>query len=175
VIIKNAKTQISSKMTKTELSETAEVLIKSVCARFRNDEHELINVLHELQHHLGYLPPEVQKVVARELKIPVAKVYGVVTFYSFFTMVPKGKYEISVCLGTACYVRGGELIIEEFKRRLDVGIGQTTPDGLFSISSIRCVGACGLAPVVAVGEKIFGRVTPQQVRRIIDEYIAKEE
>jgi len=162
-------------MTTMKISETAEVLIKSVCANYQNDEHELINVLHELQHHMGYLPREVQTVIARELKIPVAKVYGVVSFYSFFTMVPKGKYEISVCLGTACYVRGGELILEEFKRRLNVGIGKTTPDGLFSISSIRCVGACGLAPVVTVGDKVFGRVTPQQVRRIIDEYIAKVE
>jgi NADP-reducing hydrogenase subunit HndA len=162
-------------MSSFEISDHVEVLIRSVCARFRNDEHELINVLHELQHHLGYLPPEVQKLVARELKIPVSKVYGVVTFYSFFTMIPKGKYEISVCLGTACYVRGAELIIDEFKRRLEIGVGQTTPDGLFSISSIRCVGACGLAPVVTVGEKVYGRVTPQQVRRIIDEYVQLEE
>lgn len=159
----------------THLSETAEVLIKSICARYKNDEHELINVLHEVQHHLGYLPEEVQQGIATELKIPVAKVYGVVTFYSFFTMTPKGKYDISICLGTACYVRGGELIVEEFKRRLNIGVGGTTSDGLFSLNSIRCVGACGLAPVVSVGEKIYGRVTPQQVRRIIDEYIQKEE
>lgn len=162
-------------MSSFEVTEHVEVLIKSVCARLRNDEHELINVLHELQYHLGYLPPEVQRLIARELGIPVSKVYGVVTFYSFFTMVPKGKYEIAICLGTACYVRGAELIIDEFKRRLDVGVGKTTPDGLFSISSIRCVGACGLAPVVTVGEKIFGRVTPQQVRRIIDEFMQLEE
>lgn len=162
-------------MKENKLNETAEELIKTVCARYKNDHHELINVLHELQHHLGYLPPEVQRVVARELNIPVSKVYGVVTFYSFFTMTPRGKYDIAICLGTACYVRGGELIIEEFKRRLEIGVGETTADGLFSISSIRCVGACGLAPVVSVGEKIYGRVTPQQVRRIIDEYIQKEE
>jgi len=162
-------------MTEKHLSEQVEVFIKSTCARFRNDEHELINVLHELQHHLGYLPEEVQQMVARELHIPAAKVYGVVTFYSFFTMVPKGKYDISICLGTACYVRGGELILEEFKRRLSIGVGETSADGLFSLSCIRCVGACGLAPVVTVGEKVYGRVTPQQVRRIIDEYIQMEE
>jgi len=107
----------------THLSETAEVLIKSICARYKHDEHELINVLHEVQHHLGYLPEEVQQAIADELKIPVAKVYGVVTFYSFFTMIPKGKYNISICLGTACYVRGGELIVEEFNRRLNIGVG----------------------------------------------------
>lgn len=162
-------------MTEKHLSEPVEVFIKSTCARFRNDEHELINVLHELQHHLGYLPEEVQQMVARELHIPAAKVYGVVTFYSFFTMIPKGKYDISICLGTACYVRGGELILEEFKRRLSIGVGETSADGLFSLSCIRCVGACGLAPVVTVGEKVYGRVTPQQVRRIIDEYIQMEE
>lgn len=159
----------------THLSETAEVLIKSICARYKHDEHELINVLHEVQHHLGYLPEEVQQSIANELNIPVAKVYGVVTFYSFFTMTPKGKYNISICLGTACYVRGGELIVEEFKRRLNIGVGETSTDGLFSLNSIRCVGACGLAPVVTVGDKIYGRVTPQQVRRIIDEYIKIEE
>ena len=159
----------------THLSETAEVLIKSICAKYKNDEHELINVLHEVQHHLGYLPEEVQHGIARELKIPVAKVYGVVTFYSFFTMIPKGKYDVSICLGTACYVRGGELIVEEFKRRLNIGVGETSSDGLFSLNAIRCVGACGLAPVVTVGEKVYGRVTPQQVRRIIDEYIKIEE
>lgn len=162
-------------MTEKHLSEPVEVLIKSTCARFRNDEHELINVLHELQHQLGYLPEEVQQMVARELHIPVAKVYGVVTFYSFFTMIPKGKYDISICLGTACYVRGGELILEEFKRRLNIGVGETSADGLFSLNCIRCVGACGLAPVVTVGEKVYGRVTPQQVKRIIDEYIQMEE
>ncbi|MDD2284417.1 MAG: NADH-quinone oxidoreductase subunit NuoE [Paludibacter sp.] len=159
----------------THLSETAEVLIKSICTRYKHDEHELINVLHEIQHHLGYLPEDVQQAIANELKIPVAKVYGVVTFYSFFTMIPKGKYNISICLGTACYVRGGELILEEFKRRLNIGVGETSADGLFSLNSIRCVGACGLAPVVTVGNKVYGRVTPQQVRRIIDEYIKIEE
>ena len=161
-------------MATIQLTEPAEVLIKSVCKRFRNDAHELINVLHELQHELGYLPPEVQSAVAKELQIPASKVYGVVTFYSFFSMLPKGKYQISVCLGTACYVRGGELVLEEFKRRLNIKVGETTNDGIFSLSCIRCVGACGLSPVVTIGEKVYGRVTPQQVRRIIDEYMMLE-
>ncbi len=166
---------VETHLSETQLSETAEILIKSICARYNNHGSELINVLHEVQHHLGYLPEEVQQVIARELKIPVAKVYGVVTFYSFFTMQPRGKYEVSVCMGTACYVRGGELLVDEFKRRLDINIGETTQDGLFSLSSIRCVGACGLAPVVSIGDKIYGHVTTQQVRRIIDEYVRLEE
>lgn len=158
-----------------KISETASIFIKSVCSKYRNDAHELINVLHEVQHETGYIPAEVQELIARELAIPVARVYGVVTFYSFFTMHPKGKYQISVCLGTACYVRGGELILDEFKRRLEIGVGETTSDGLFSLSSLRCVGACGLAPVVCIGDKVYGRVTPQQVRRIIDEFIELDE
>lgn len=162
-------------LTETHLSEATEVLIKSICARHHNNSYELINVLHEVQHHLGYLPEEVQYVIAQELNIPVAKVYGVVTFYSFFTMKPRGKYEVSICMGTACYVRGGELLVDEFKRRLDINVGETTQDGLFSLTALRCVGACGLAPVVSVGDKIYGHVTTQQVRRIIDEYIQKEE
>lgn len=166
---------VETKISDTHLSETAEVLIKSICARHENKASELINVLHEVQAHLGYLPEEVQYVIARELKIPVAKVYGVVTFYSFFTMEPRGKYEVSICMGTACYVRGGELLVEEFKRRLDIDVGETTQDGLFSLTAVRCVGACGLAPVISVGDKIYGHVTTQQVRRIIDEYIQKEE
>jgi len=100
----------------------------------------------------------------------VAKVYGVVTFYSYFTMIPKGEFPISICMGTACYVRGAEQVLSEFRRQLKVEVGQTTPDGKFSLSCLRCVGACGLAPVIMVGEKVYGRVSPQQVKQIIAEY-----
>lgn len=162
-------------MSNAKISEPALVFIKSICSKYKNNEHELINVLHEVQHELGYLPADVQEIIAQELRISVAKVYGVVTFYSFFTMQPKGKHLISICLGTACYVRGGELVLEEFKRRLEIGVGETTSDGLFSISCLRCVGACGLAPVVSIGDKVYGRVTPQQVRRIIDEHIEMDD
>ena len=108
--------------------------------------------------------------MAQELDIPLAKVYGVVTFYSFFTMVPKGKHPISICTGTACYVRGAEKVLEEFKKELNVQVGETTGDGKFSISCLRCVGACGLAPVVMVGDKTYGRVAPEMVKDILDEY-----
>ena len=127
-------------------------------------------MLHKVQETLGYLPAEIQELIASELKISVAKVYGVVTFYSFFTMIPKGIYPISICMGTACYVRGAEKILDEFKKELKIEIGQTTPDGKFSLSCLRCVGACGLAPVVLVGDKTYGRVSPDSVKDIIKEY-----
>jgi NADP-reducing hydrogenase subunit HndA len=157
-------------MPRIKLSEGAVHTISEVCKKFDNKEGELINVLHGVQEKLGYLPAEVQEVIALELKMSVAKVYGVVTFYHFFTMIPKGEFPISICMGTACYVRGAEQVLSEFKRQLKVEVGQTTPDGRFSLSCLRCVGACGLAPVVMVGDKVFGRVSPQQVKQIIAEY-----
>jgi len=144
--------------------------IKEIAASFNNKEQELINVLHKCQEHFGYLPAEIQEVVAGELQMPVAKVYGVVSFYSFFTMTPKGKHPVSICMGTACYVRGAEKVLDEFKKELGIEVGQTTDDGKFSISSLRCVGACGLAPVVMIGEKTFGRVAPDDVKEILNEY-----
>jgi NADP-reducing hydrogenase subunit HndA len=157
-------------MPKIKLAENTIQIIKDVCSEFNNREGELINVLHKVQHKLGYLPAEVQEVIARELKTSVAKVYGVVTFYSFFTMIPKGEFPISICMGTACYVRGAEQVLSEFKRQLKVEVGESTGDGKFSLNCLRCVGACGLAPVVMVGEKVYGRVAPTQVKQIIAEY-----
>lgn len=144
--------------------------IKKVCAEFNHDKGELINVLHKTQEHFGYLPAEVQELIAAELKMSVAKVYGVVTFYSFFTMVPKGKNPISICTGTACYVRGANNVLDEFKKQLGIEVGEVTEDGNFSLSCLRCVGACGLAPVVMVGEKTYGRVAPEMVADILEEY-----
>jgi NADH-quinone oxidoreductase subunit E/NADP-reducing hydrogenase subunit HndA len=136
--------------------------INDICNDFGNDPGELINVLHEVQHTFGYIPAEVQDIVAQ--------VYGVVTFYTFFTMIPKGEHPVSVCTGTACYVRGAERVLDEFRKELGVEVGETTPDGRFSINCLRCVGACGLAPVVLVGEKVHGRVSPDGVKAIIAEY-----
>lgn len=157
-------------MPKIKLSENTIQLIKNICAEFENKESELINVLHKVQGKLGYLPAEVQEVIAKELNSSVARVYGVVTFYSYFTMIPQGEFPISICMGTACYVRGAEQVLAEFKRQLKVEVGESTSDGKFSINCLRCVGACGLAPVVTVGEKVFGRVAPSQVKEIIAEY-----
>jgi len=144
--------------------------LKEVCTSFNHDPGELINVLHKAQSIFGYLPPEVQEIVSKELRVPLAKVYGVVTFYSFFTMIPKGKHPISICTGTACYVRGAEKVLDEFKKHLSIKVGETTEDGKFSLSCLRCVGACGLAPVVMVGEKTYGRVAPDDVKQILEEY-----
>ena len=116
-------------MPKIKLAENTIQIIKDVCSEFMNSEGELINVLHKVQHKLGYLPAEVQEVIARELKISVARVYGVVTFYSYFTMIPKGEFPISICMGTACYVRGAEQVLSEFKRQLKVEVGESTDDG----------------------------------------------
>ena len=131
-------------------------IINRICDSFNNEPGELVNVLHETQHEFGYLPAEVQDVIAHNLNIPVAQVYGVVTFYTFFTMVPKGEHPISICTGTACYVRGAEKVLEEFKKELNIKVGETTPDGKFSINCLRC-GALALSPVVLVGERVFGR------------------
>lgn len=149
--------------------------LQAVCAEHHNDPGELINILHAAQEIFGYLPREVQEIIAAYLHIPVSRVYGVVTFYSFFTMTPKGKYPISVCLGTACYVRGAENVLEEFQRQLDIKVGETTGDGLFSLDCLRCVGACGLAPVVTIGGKVYGRMTPEKVRDVLSEYYMLEQ
>ena len=144
--------------------------IKEICASFGNKPGEAINVLHKAQGEFGYLPAEVQEVIAQELNVSVAQIYGIVTFYSFFTMIPKGEFPISVCMGTACYVRGAEKVLDEFKRELKIGVGETTSDGKFSLNCLRCVGACGLAPVVLIGEKVYGRLTPDGVKDILNEY-----
>lgn len=149
--------------------------LNALCAERNNDPGELINLLHAAQGLFGYLPREVQEIIAANLHIPVSRVYGVVTFYSFFTMTPKGKYPISVCLGTACYVRGAEDVMDEFQRQLEIKVGETTADGLFSLDCLRCVGACGLAPVVTIGGKVYGRMTPDKVRDVLSEYYLMEQ
>lgn len=155
---------------KIELRQEDVAKIIEICNSFNNDPQELINILHSCQEHFGYLPAEIQEVISDETGIPVAKIYGVVTFYSFFSMTPKGKHPISICMGTACYVRGAEKVLDEFKKELNIQVGQTTNDGKFSLSSLRCVGACGLAPVVLIGDKTYGRVAPDDVKNILKEY-----
>ena len=153
-----------------KLSEAKVKFIKDTCKSFDNKGSEVINVLHKVQGEFGYLPAEVQELVADELHIPVSRVYGIVSFYSFFTMTPKGEHPISVCLGTACYVRGAEKVLDELKRQLGINVGEVTPDGKFSLTCLRCVGACGLAPVIEVGEKVYGRMTPDRVKDVLAEY-----
>ena len=145
--------------------------IKNVCRKYGNDPGELINILHGVQDTLGYLPKEVQELIALELGISAARVYGVVSFYSFFTMKPKGKYPISVCMGTACYVKGAGDVLERIQKRLGIEPGGTTPDGRFSLEATRCIGACGLAPVMTINEDVYGRLTPDEVDKILDKYL----
>ena len=131
---------------------------------------ELIRVLHHAQKTYGYIPQELQVHIAKKMDVPASKVFGIVSFYSFFTMEPKGEVDISVCLGTACYVRGADKVLEEFKQELKIDVGETTPDGKVSLSVLRCVGACGLAPVVLVNGTVYGRVAVAEVKGILDEY-----
>lgn len=135
-----------------------------------NDPKELIAILHKAQGIFGYLPMIVQTHIANKLNINVSKVYGVVTFYSFFTMEPKGEYVINICLGTACFVRGAQPILEKFEELLEIKNGQTTKDGKFTITSLRCVGACALAPVVQINGKTYGNVKLEDVPKILAEY-----
>ncbi len=130
----------------------------------------LMHILQEAQGIYGYLPMQVQEVIARGLGIPLSEVYGVVTFYSQFSLTPKGKHRISVCLGTACYVKGADKILEAVEKQLGIKCGECTADGLFSIDSCRCVGACGLAPVMMIGDEVYGKLTPDKVKGILDSY-----
>ncbi len=136
-------------------------------------EGKLIVVLHKAQDMYGYLPVSIQNHIAHRLGLPSSRVYGVVTFYSFFNTKPKGRFKVAVCMGTACFVRGAGDILEGFKKELKVSVGETSEDKLFSLDAIRCVGACGLAPVVSVNGKVFGRVKTSDVKGIIEEHMAK--
>ncbi len=133
-------------------------------------ESALISVLHKAQELFGYLPQEVQMFVSKKMNIPVSDVHGVVTFYSYFTETPTGKHVINVCMGTACFVKGSADVLDEFERKLGVKVGQTTPDGRFTLQVLRCVGACGLAPVVTVDNRVYGHFTKQMVAKTLEEY-----
>ena len=145
-------------------------LLKSIKAH-RGEAGALMPVLHDAQNIYGYLPAEVQTVIAEELNIPLAEVYGVATFYSQFSLTPKGKHQISVCLGTACYVKGSDKILEAIEKELRISCGECTPDKKFSIESCRCVGACGLAPVMIIDGEVYGKLKPDDVAGILDKYM----
>ena len=130
-------------------------------------------VLQAAQEIFGYLPEEVQIMVAEGLDLPLSEIYGVASFYSFFTLNPKGKYQISVCLGTACYVKGAADVLNAVEKKLSIAPGGITPDGMFSLDACRCIGACGLAPVMMINDDVYGRLTPDQIGPILDKYLAK--
>ena len=162
--------QESNEKCKNCMEEKTVKELEKILSGYSNDKSNLIQILNEVQEKFGYVPTIVQEEIAKYLGIEVAEVYGVVTFYSRFTLKPKGKYAISVCMGTACFVKGGEQILDRVKQKLGIEEGQTTEDGKFSIDATRCIGACGLAPVFTVNEEVYGKATPQKVDEVIKEY-----
>ena len=134
----------------------------------------LIQILHRAQGIFGFLPEALQMYISGKLNVPHAEISGVISFYNFFTTTPKGRYRISVCLGTACFVKGAEKLIDEFSNYLKIGVGEVTPDGMYSLDALRCIGACGLAPVVLVNEKVYGNVSVKQVGDIIEDCLSME-
>lgn len=141
-----------------------------VIANHKDENGAVIPVLHEAQDIYGYLPIEVQEIISEGLNVPLAEIYGIVTFYTQFSLNPKGEYQIGVCLGTACYVKGSGDILEKIKERLGIDVGECTPDGKFSLDATRCIGACGLAPVLTVNDEVFGRLTVDDVDDILAKY-----
>ena len=144
--------------------------LQRVIDELRDEPGALMPIMQRAQDIFGYLPEDVQKYIAKEMDIPVSDVYGVATFYSQFNLEPKGQYTISVCMGTACYVKGAQAVLDKLAEYLEVPVGATTPDGQFTLQATRCLGACGLAPVLTVNEEVYGRVTPDQVAGILDKY-----
>jgi len=149
--------------------------LKEVIKEYRNSPGPLIQILHEAQDIFGYLPKEVQYFIAKELDISSSRIYGVITFYNFFRLDPVGKHTINICLGTACYVKGGSEILKTLKKELKVEEGRTTKDRLFTLDTARCFGACGLSPAMMVDKEVYGRMSPKKALQVIEEYKTKKE
>lgn len=144
--------------------------LDAIIEKYKGKPGGLIPVLEEAQVALEYLPISVQKKIAGGLNLPLSRVYGVVTFYSFFTMTPRGKHTVRICLGTACYVRGGKALSDQLKKEFGIEEGETTADRMFTLETVRCLGACGLGPVIVVDENVHGRVKPAKVKEILTQY-----
>ena len=144
--------------------------LKQTIADYDRQESNLIQILHIAQAIFGYLPENVLDFIAKEMDLPMSKVKGVVTFYSFFSSQPKGKHTIKVCLGTPCYVRGGKKVVDKIKQLLNIDVGETTEDANFSLEVMRCIGACGLAPAISIDDKVYKRVNPNKVSLILGKY-----
>ncbi len=156
------------------LQSAAVKQITEIVYRYKNEGTPLMMILSDIQKEYGYIPLEVQELVSDLTGIPVSEIYGVVTFYSFFSLTPKGKYVIGVCLGTACYVKGSQLVLDKFEELLHIKPGETTEDGLFTLDALRCVGACAIAPAVSINGKVYPMVQVSQVENIINEFRNKE-
>lgn len=156
------------------LQESAVRKINEICDRYVGENTPLMMILSDIQKEYGYIPLEVQEIVSERTGISVAEIYGVVTFYSFFSLKPKGKYVIGCCLGTACYVKGAQQVIDKFSDLIGIKPGETSEDGLFTLDALRCIGACGIAPAVTINGKVYPKLTVDAVSKIVDEYRAKE-
>ncbi|MDD7719275.1 MAG: NAD(P)H-dependent oxidoreductase subunit E [Eubacteriaceae bacterium] len=153
-----------------EGTQEQEMQLRQVIAEMKDEKGALMPIMQKAQDIYGYLPYEVQKIISDEMGVPMEKIYGVATFYSMFNLEPKGKYQISVCLGTACYVKGSGLIFDKLKELLGIDNGQCTPDGKFSLDACRCVGACGLAPVMMINGEVYGKVNVNDLELILAKY-----
>lgn len=158
-----------------KLNAAAVAKIDEICARYRDEKTPLMMILSDIQNEYGYIPLEVQEIVSKHTGISVAEIYGVVTFYSFFSLTPKGKYVIGCCLGTACYVKGAQQVIDRFSELLHIKPGETTDDGMFTLDALRCIGACGIAPAVSINGKVYPKMTVSQVNEVIASYLINEE
>ena len=153
------------------ISEAGAKKINEICDRYVNERTPLMMILSDIQTEYGYIPLEVQEIVSQRTGISVAEIFGVVTFYSFFSLQPKGKYVIGCCLGTACYVKGSGEIIEECSKCLNVPVGSTSVDGRYSLEATRCIGACGLAPVMTVNGEVYGRLKKGEAAAILAKFL----
>lgn len=147
--------------------------INKIIEKYKGTRGALIPVLHEVQEYYGYLPLEVQMIVSKGLGISLSEIYGVVTFYTQFSLKPKGRFKINVCMGTACYVKGAGIILEQLKKKLNIEVGDCTPDKKFSLDACRCIGACGLAPVIMINDDVYGRLLPEDVDKVLANYDGK--
>lgn len=163
---------MKKKISKIPFSGTAEqeAQLKQVIDELKHDKSNLMVVMQKAQDIYGYLPFEVQEMISEGMEVPLEKIYGVATFYAQFSLSPKGKYNISVCLGTACYVKGSGPIFEKLSEKLGIGADECTPDGKFSLNACRCIGACGLAPVMTINDEVYGRLTVDDIDTILEKY-----
>ena len=152
------------------LSATAVKQIEEIIARYQDERTPLMMILSDIQNEYGYIPLDVQEIISEKTGIPVAEIYGVVTFYSFFSLKPKGKFVIGVCLGTACYVKGSQQVIDKFSEILNIKPGETSEDGLFTLDALRCIGACGIAPAITINGKVYPKVALADCNKIVAEY-----
>lgn len=152
------------------LSEAAVAQINEICDRYAKETTPLMMILSDIQKEYGYIPLDVQELVSERTGVPVAEIYGVVTFYSFFSLKPKGKYIIGCCLGTACYVKGAQQVIDKFSEILGIKPGETSEDGMFTLDALRCIGACGIAPAVQINGKVYPKLAVDAVPGVVEEY-----